>query len=214
MLTLIIDLGSGNLRSAAKALERAAGDAGVSTDIIVTSDPAAVRRADRIVMPGQGAFGDCRRGLDAIPGMLEALTETVIHRGRPFFGICVGMQLMVREGLEHGHHDGLGWLEGACVGLTPSDPGLKIPHMGWNDLILDQPDHPVLAGLTSGDHAYFVHSYHVTGVPAGMVLAHTEYGGPVTAIIGRDTMIGTQFHAEKSQTTGLRMLANFCRWRP
>ena len=210
----VVDCGSGNLRSAAKALERASSEAGAPARVIVTDDPKDVAAADRIVLPGQGAFADCRRGVASRPGLEEALRRAVIEEKRPFFGICVGMQLMVRLGLEHGRHEGLGWLDGACVALPPAEGALKVPHMGWNELALARPDHPVLRGLASGAHVYFVHSYHVTGVPPEQVLATTEYGIPVVAMIGRDNLVGTQFHVEKSQRAGLALLANFCAWRP
>lgn len=210
----VIDYGSGNLTSAAKALERAARDAGLTVKVIVTGDAETVAKADRLVLPGQGAFGDCRRGLLAVPGLLAALTDAVQTKARPFFGICVGMQLIVTRGIEHGDHAGLGWIPGTCQRLTPADPALKIPHMGWNNLQLTQPQHPVLAGLGAAEHVYFVHSYHITDIAPQDVLAEADYGGPVVAIIGRDTMVGTQFHAEKSQSAGLRLLANFLTWRP
>lgn len=210
----VIDYGSGNLTSAAKALERAARDAGRSVSVIVTGDADKVATADRLVLPGQGAFGDCRRGLLAVPGLLEALTEAVRIKAKPFFGICVGMQLMVTRGIEHGEHAGLDWIPGTCRRLTPTDSALKIPHMGWNTLTLTAPKHPILAGLGAAEHVYFVHSYHITDIAASDVLAETEYGGPVVAILGRDTMVGTQFHAEKSQAAGLRLLGNFLNWRP
>ncbi|WP_431856823.1 imidazole glycerol phosphate synthase subunit HisH [Azospirillum sp.] len=209
----LIDYGSGNLRSAAKALERAASDAGLATDILVTADADAVRRADRIVLPGVGAYGDCKRGLSAVPGMLDALEEAVIRGGRPFLGICVGMQLMAERGVEHGVHQGLGWIKGEVVALEPSDPTLKIPHMGWNELEIIRP-HPVLAGLPAGAHAYFVHSYHIRCADPANELARVQYGGPVTAVVGRDNMVGTQFHPEKSQDAGLTLIANFLQWRP
>lgn len=210
----VIDYGSGNLTSAAKALERAARDTGRSVSVIITGDADKVAAADRLVLPGQGAFGDCRRGLLAVPGLLDALTEAVRVKAKPFFGICVGMQLMVSRGIEHGEHAGLDWIPGVCQRLTPTDSALKIPHMGWNTLALTAPTHPVLAGLGADEHVYFVHSYHITDIAASDVLAETEYGGPVVAIIGRDTMVGTQFHAEKSQAAGLRLLGNFLNWRP
>jgi glutamine amidotransferase len=213
-LIALVDSGSGNLRSAAKALERAASEVGAAARVIVTDEPRDVAAADRIVLPGQGAFADCRRGVAAKPGLEQALVRAVIEQKRPFFGICVGMQLMVRLGLEHGRHDGLGWLDGSCIALPPASGALKVPHMGWNELALTQPAHPVLRGLGSGDHVYFVHSYHVTGVPPDQVLATTDYGIPVVAMIGRDNLVGTQFHVEKSQRTGLALLANFCAWRP
>ena len=213
MSVAIIDYGSGNLRSAAKAFERMARERGLSTAIDVTSDPETVRRAERIVLPGVGAFGDCRRGLDALPGMVDVLQECVRGRGKPFLGICVGMQLMATRGLEHGVHPGLGWIAGDVVHLEPGDPNLKIPHMGWNQL--DRiAAHPVLNGLRAGDHAYFVHSYHLRPADPGALLATADYGGPVAAILGRDNMIGTQFHPEKSQVTGLTLIGNFLTWKP
>jgi glutamine amidotransferase len=216
MTVAIVDYGSGNLHSAHKAFERAAADAGVDGTILVTSDPEQVRRADRVVLPGVGAFADCRAGLDALPGMTEALTETVIGRGRPFFGICVGMQLMATRGLEYVTTRGLDWIGGDVQLIEPADRALKIPHMGWNTLELMRP-HPLLAGIGTGDdglHAYFVHSYHLVPADPGHVIARTDYGGPITAIVASGTMIGTQFHPEKSQTLGLALIANFLRWRP
>lgn len=209
----LIDYGSGNLRSAAKAVERAAADAGLSFDVLVTADADAVRRADRVVLPGVGAFADCKRGLSEVPGMLEALEETVIRGGRPFLGICVGMQLMAERGLEHGVHQGLGWIRGEVVPLEPADPTLKIPHMGWNELEVVR-EHPVLKGLPKGAHAYFVHSYRIQCADPANELARVEYGGPVTAVIGRDNLVGTQFHPEKSQAAGLALIANFLTWQP
>jgi imidazole glycerol-phosphate synthase subunit HisH len=213
MTTIVVDYGSGNLRSAAKAFERAAADHGIATAVKVSSDPDEVRRAERIVLPGVGAFADCRRGLAAVPGMEDALDEAVRQRGRPFFGICVGMQLMAERGREFTVTEGLGWLAGEVVAITPDDPDLKVPHMGWNELEL-RGAHPVLAGLGDETHAYFVHSYAVAGAAPGDVLATVSYGGPLTAIVGRDNLIGTQFHPEKSQAAGLAMIANFLRWRP
>lgn len=214
MQAIVIDYGSGNLRSAAKALERAAADVGSGITIQVTGDPRAVRRADYIVLPGVGAFGDCLHGLEALEGMRDALEEAVIRNARPFLGICVGMQLMATRGIEHGTHTGFGWIDGEVVPITPADPTLKIPHMGWNELRITAPDHPVLSGVETGAHAYFVHSYGFQGVAPGAVLADVDYGGPVTAIVGRDNLVGTQFHPEKSQATGLMFLCNFLRWRP
>lgn len=210
----LIDYGSGNLRSAAKALERAALDAGLDMEIHVTADPVNVGKADRVVLPGVGAFADCRAGLDAVPGMVSALYDAVIVHRRPFLGICVGMQLMAKVGREHGDHPGLGWLDAEVSPLTPDNPSLKIPHMGWNELRLNAPDHPVLAGLGDGSHVYFVHSYAMRPADPAAVLAECDYGGPFTAIVGRDNMIGTQFHPEKSQQAGLSLIANFLRWRP
>ncbi|KZD06290.1 imidazole glycerol phosphate synthase subunit HisH [Oceanibaculum pacificum] len=211
---VIIDYGSGNLRSAAKAFERAARDNGIDAAVTVTADAAALATASHIVLPGVGAFADCKRGLAAVPGMIEALEEQVIRRGKPFLGICVGMQLMASRGLEFETSQGLGWIPGDVVILKPSDPALKVPHMGWNDLALRATDHPALAGLSTGDHAYFVHSYQLAAADPGHVLATVEYGGTVTALVGRDNMVGTQFHPEKSQEAGLRLIANFLRWRP
>lgn len=214
MKLALIDYGSGNLRSAAKAIQRAADENGIALDLAVTADTKAVAAADAIVLPGVGAFADCYRGLNSLSGMIETLNEQVIKGGKPFLGICVGMQLMATVGREHGEHRGLGWIDGAVELLQPGDPALKVPHMGWNQLRLLQPQHPVLAGIKSGDHAYFVHSYHLRPDNPTVVLAETDYGGPVVAAIGRDNMVGTQFHPEKSQVTGLRLLANFLRWRP
>ncbi len=208
----LIDYGSGNLRSAAKAIERAAGEAEASYTVLVTSDADAVRRADRVVLPGVGAFADCKRGLSEVPGMLEALEEVVHRRGRPFLGICVGMQLMAERGREYGVTEGLGWIRGEVVKLEPADPALKIPHMGWNELNIRHP-HPVLAGLPEGSHAYFVHSYQFRLADPDTLIASADYGGPFAAVVGRDNLVGTQFHPEKSQATGLALIANFLRWK-
>ena len=213
-LVALIDYGSGNLRSAAKAFERASREAGLDAIVAVTCDPEQVRRADRVILPGVGAFADCKQGLDAVPGMVEALTETVIAKGRPFLGICVGMQLMAARGREHGDHAGLGWIEGDVVALTPADPALKVPHMGWNELEFPAQPHALLAGLAPRSHAYFVHSYQFAAARPADVLATVDYGGPLTAVIGRDNLVGTQFHPEKSQATGLAVITNFLRWRP
>jgi imidazole glycerol-phosphate synthase subunit HisH len=213
MITAIIDYGSGNLRSAAKAFERAARESGSDGDIVVTADAATVRAAARIVLPGVGAFADCRRGLAAVPGMEEALAEAVMRRGRPFLGICVGMQLMAERGREFETVDGLGWIKGEVAAITPGDPALKIPHMGWNELAILRP-HPVLDGIEAGAHAYFVHSYGLVCRERGDLLATADYGGEIAAAVGRDNLVGTQFHPEKSQATGLRLIANFLRWRP
>jgi imidazole glycerol-phosphate synthase subunit HisH len=213
---VIIDYGSGNLHSAAKAFERAAREAELDETVAVSSDPDLVRRADRIVLPGVGAFADCRRGLDSVPGMVEALQRSVREEGRPFFGICVGMQLMATRGLEHTTSYGLDWIRGDVKAIEPGDPNLKIPHMGWNTLAEAKP-HPLLAGIPTGPdglHAYFVHSYALAAADPGDVVATTDYGGPVTAIVGRDNLVGAQFHPEKSQALGLRLIANFLRWRP
>jgi imidazole glycerol-phosphate synthase subunit HisH len=213
MLTAIIDYGSGNLRSAAKAFERAAGDSGGSESVVVTSDPDAVAGADRIVLPGQGAFAECRRGLAAVPGLEEAIGAAVTGRGRPFFGVCVGMQLMATRGREFETVDGLGWIDGEVVAIEPADPSYKIPHMGWNELSFTRL-HPVFDGVGDGTHTYFVHSFHfAVGDPADLV-ATADYAQALTAAVARDNMIGTQFHPEKSQDAGLRLIANFLRWRP
>jgi len=211
--TVIVDYNSGNLHSAAKSFQRMAQDLG-SGAVVVSSDPDQVARAGRIVLPGVGAFADCRAGLAAFDGLFQAMERAVLTRGTPFLGICVGMQMMATRGLEHDRNTpGFDWIKGEVVALAPTDPGLKIPHMGWNDLVIDTP-HPVLEGIKTGDHAYFVHSYHLaTGTPAER-LAHCDYGGEVTAVVGRDTIIGTQFHPEKSQSTGLRLIGNFLRWKP
>lgn len=216
MSVAIVDYGSGNLHSAHKAFERAAREAGVSADIKLTGNPEDVAKADRVVLPGVGAFADCRRGLDSVPGMIEALNEAVGKKGRPFLGICVGMQLMAERGLEYEETAGLGWIGGDVAAIAPSDPRLKIPHMGWNTLQIGR-QHPLLAGIPTGPeglHAYFVHSYAFTGVAPDELVAATDYGGPIVAIVGRDNMIGTQFHPEKSQKLGLALIANFLRWRP
>ena len=212
----IVDYGSGNLRSAAKAFERAAAEAGVAAAVVVTSRADEVRRADRVVLPGVGAFADCKAGLDALPGMVEALEEAVAARGRPFLGICVGMQLMAERGLEHGVHPGLGWIRGEVTRLAPADPALKIPHMGWNDLLPTDAGttYPVLDGLGAGTDVYFVHSYQLVCADARDRLATVDYGGALTAVVGRDNLVGTQFHPEKSQAAGLRLIANFLRWMP
>jgi glutamine amidotransferase len=214
MSVVIVDYGSGNLRSAAKAFERAVSEAGCTDGIIVSSDPRAVAAADRVVLPGVGAFADCRRGLEALPGMVEALPRAVIEGGRPFLGICVGMQLMAGIGREHGDHAGLGWIDGEVALLRAAAAGLKIPHMGWNDLALRAPGHPLLEGIAPGAHAYFVHSYGFLPFDPAVVLASVDYGGEVVAVLGRDNLVGTQFHPEKSQATGLRLIGNFLRWRP
>ena len=214
MSVAIIDYGSGNLKSAAKAFERAAEDVGRKQRVLVTSDPDQVARADRIVLPGVGAFADCRRGLDAVPGMTEALIEAAINRGSPFIGICVGMQLMADWGREHGDTPGLGWIGGDVRAIEPEDRTLKIPHMGWNNLDFSAPLHPLLEGLPEHGHAYFVHSYQYHCQDPAHQLASVDYGGSITAIIGRDNLVGTQFHPEKSQAVGLRFIANFLTWTP
>ena len=216
MTVAIVDYGSGNLHSAAKAFERAARESGHTQPIMVTSDPDVVRRADRVVLPGVGAFADCRHGLDAIPGMVDALNEAVRRKARPFLGICVGMQLMAERGREYEVTPGLGWIAGEVDRIAPADPGLKIPHMGWNTLIASQP-HSLLKGIAIGPnglHAYFVHSYHLNVADSRDLVAQADYGGPVTAIVARDSFAGTQFHPEKSQRLGLALIANFLKWTP
>ena len=213
MNIVIVDYGSGNLRSAAKAFERAANDAGLGETVIVSAEAKALAKADRIVLPGVGAFGDCKRGLEALPGMIEALNEQVLVKQKPFFGICVGMQLMAEIGREHGEHKGLGWIKGVVEAIVPSDPALKVPHMGWNELQIARP-HPLFAGLGEARDAYFVHSYQLKPTNPADVLATVEYGGPIVAAVGRDNIVGTQFHPEKSQANGLAIIANFLRWRP
>lgn len=214
MIVAIVDYGSGNLRSAAKAFERAVGEAGLDAEVKVTAHPSDILRADRVVLPGVGAFADCRRGLDAVPGMVEALGRAVLEQGRPFLGICVGMQLLADVGREHGDHAGLGWVPGEVTRIAPADRALKIPHMGWNELVVSRPDHPLLAGIGDGAHAYFVHSYGFVCAEGADVLARVDYGGPITAIVGRGNIVGTQFHPEKSQAVGLRLIGNFLGWRP
>jgi len=212
----IVDYGSGNLHSAAKAFERAAQDAGLQQPIVVTNDPRVVAAADRVVLPGVGAFADCRRGLDAVDGMVAALEEAVRRNGRPFFGICVGMQLLAERGREYEVTPGLGWIAGEVDRIAPNDPSLKIPHMGWNTLNVDRA-HPLLGGLMLGPqglHAYFVHSYELKVADRADLVAEADYGGPVTAIVARDNIVGTQFHPEKSQKLGLALIANFLKWKP
>ncbi len=216
MSVAIIDYSSGNLHSAAKAFERAAREAAPDQAIVVTRDPEAVHRAERVVLPGVGAFADCRRGLDAIPGMMDALEESVRHKGRPFFGICVGMQLMAERGREHEVTDGFGWIAGEVDKIAPADATLKIPHMGWNTLDALKP-HPLFEGIPLGPqglHAYFVHSYELKPANRADLLAQTDYGGSITAVVGRENMVGTQFHPEKSQRLGLALIANFLKWKP
>jgi glutamine amidotransferase len=213
MTVAIVDYGSGNLRSAAKAFERAAREAGVDERVLVTSSPREVAEADRIVLPGVGAFADCRAGLYGVPGMVDALQREVIERGKPFLGICVGMQLMATRGVEYGIHAGLDWIQGDVVRIEAGPAHLKIPHMGWNELSNLKP-HPLLAGIAARDHAYFVHSFQLEAARSETVLALTDYGRPITAVVGRDNLAGTQFHPEKSQATGLRLIANFLRWKP
>jgi len=216
MSVAIVDYGSGNLHSAAKAFERAARELDKAQAIKVTSDPAEVAAASRVVLPGVGAFADCRRGLDDIDGMVEALNENVLQRGRPFFGICVGMQLMAERGREYQVTPGLGWIAGEVDRIEPSDPNLKIPHMGWNTLNMLNV-HPLLDDVALGPdglHGYFVHSYELRPTQRADLIAQADYGGPLTAIVGRDNMVGTQFHPEKSQRLGLKLIANFLKWKP
>ena len=213
---VIIDYGSGNLHSAAKAFERAARESGSGSAIVVSSNAADVLAATRIVLPGVGAFADCKRGLDAVPGMRDALEHAVRQKGRPFLGICVGMQLLADCGLEYATTEGLGWIPGEVRVLEPKDPALKIPHMGWNTIDVGRP-HALLDGIATGPkglHAYFVHSYHLAAKDRTTVVAETDYGGPVTAIVARDNIAGTQFHPEKSQRLGLQLIANFLTWKP
>jgi len=212
----IVDYGSGNLHSAAKAFERAARESGHDQPIVVTNDPDEVRRADRVVLPGVGAFADCRRGLDAVPGMVDALDEVARKKGRPFLGICVGMQLMAERGREYEVTPGLGWIAGEVDRITPKNPELKIPHMGWNTLNARKP-HPLLKDIAVGPeglHAYFVHSYQLKVAESSDLVADADYGGPVTAMVARDSFAGTQFHPEKSQRLGLALIANFLAWKP
>jgi len=214
MNVVIVDYGSGNLRSAAKAFERAIAEQDLARTVKVTGKARDLLDASHVVLPGVGAFGDCRRGLDVLPGMVEALQRSVIEHGRPFLGICVGMQLMAAVGREHGVHRGLDWIPGEVVLLEPDDAHLKIPHMGWNELRISDSAHPFFDGIGPDSHAYFVHSYGFACSDPRHTLATVDYGGPVTAVIGRDNMLGTQFHPEKSQAVGLRLIANFLKWRP
>jgi imidazole glycerol-phosphate synthase subunit HisH len=213
MNVAIVDYGSGNLRSAAKAFERAIAEADLKMDVAVTADADRVRDASHVVLPGVGAFADCKRGLMALPGMADALTQAVIEDARPFLGICVGMQLMATVGREHAEHRGFDWIAGEVVALAPADASLKIPHMGWNQLNMARP-HPVFEGIADDAHVYFVHSYGFACADARHVVATADYGGPLTAAVGRDNLFGTQFHPEKSQATGLALITNFLRWRP
>ena len=213
---VIIDYGSGNLHSAAKAFERAAREGGTDSQIIVSADAKDLESADRVVLPGVGAYADCKRGLDAVPGMRETLEDVVRKKARPFLGICVGMQLLSERGLEFEVTEGLGWIKGEVKAIAPNDPALKIPHMGWNTLDVAKP-HALLAGIPTGPdglHAYFVHSYHLAAKDRGVVFADTNYGGAVTALVADNNIAGTQFHPEKSQKLGLKLLANFLSWKP
>ena len=212
MTTVIVDYDSGNLHSAEKAFQLMARETGAG-DVVVTSDPEAILRADRIVLPGDGAFPACRTALYDHRGVFEAIETAVRREGRPFLGICIGMQMLATRGMEYAETAGFDWVAGTVEAIRPADPALKVPHMGWNDLVIDH-DHPVFDGIRTGDHAYFVHSYHFRVADPAHLLAHAEYGAPVTAVVGRDTIVGTQFHPEKSQATGLRLIANFLRWRP
>ncbi|WP_428515612.1 imidazole glycerol phosphate synthase subunit HisH [Roseovarius sp.] len=212
MTTVIVDYESGNLHSAEKAFQRMASEAGAGK-VLVTSDPETVRTAARIVLPGDGAFPACREELYDHRGLFEAMKEAVIDKGRPFMGICIGMQMLATRGLEYTETDGFDWIAGTVGPVAPSDPSMKVPHMGWNDLVIDTP-HPVLDGVSTGDHAYFVHSYHFEVADLAQRIAHVDYGGPVTAVVGRDNLVGTQFHPEKSQATGLRIIRNFLTWTP
>ncbi len=212
MLTVLVDYDSGNLHSAAKAFQRMADETGAG-HVIVSARPEDVLRADRIVLPGDGAFPACKAALDAVPGLTDALAEAVTARARPFFGICIGMQMLATLGREYRDTPGFGWIGGQVTRIAPSDPALKIPHMGWNDLVVTG-SHPVMDGVATGDHAYFVHSYQMRVDGPADRLAHVDYGGDITAIVARGTVFGTQFHPEKSQATGLRLIANFLRWRP
>jgi glutamine amidotransferase len=212
MLTAIIDYESGNLHSAEKAFQRMAQEVDAG-EVVVTSDADVVARADRLVLPGDGAFPACAAELRGHKGIYDAMVHAVKDKGRPFLGICVGMQLMATTGHEYEDTPGLDWIGGDVVKITPEDPALKVPHMGWNDLVIDH-DHPVFAGISSGDHCYFVHSYHFRVTDPAERLAHVDYGGDVTAVIGKGTMLGMQFHPEKSQHVGLRMIGNFLTWKP
>jgi len=211
-LTVLVDYDSGNLHSAEKAFQRMAAEVGAG-EVIVTSSPDDVARATRVVLPGDGAFPACRRALDGYSGLFDAIEEATIQRGNPFLGICVGMQMMATVGREYEDTPGFGWIGGEVVRIEPDDAALKVPHMGWNDLVVDQP-HPVLDGVATGDHAYFVHSYHMRMDDPAQLLAHVDYGSQITAIVGRDNMVGMQFHPEKSQANGLKMIANFLNWKP
>ena len=212
MTTVIVDYESGNLHSAEKAFQRMAAETGAGA-VAVTSDPDTVRKAARVVLPGDGAFPACQKELYDHRGLFEAIEEAVITGGRPFMGICIGMQMMATRGLEYTETPGFDWIPGTVAAISPSDPSLKIPHMGWNDLVIDHP-HPIFEGIETGHHAYFVHSYQFEVADPSHRLAHCDYGGDVTAVVGRDNIVGTQFHPEKSQSTGLRLIANFLRWAP
>jgi len=212
LTTVLIDYDSGNLHSAQKAFERMAAEVDAG-DVIVTGDPDVVARADRVVLPGDGAFPHCHSELHGISGLAEAIVEAVEVRAVPFLGICVGMQMLARRGFEYEETPGFGWIDAEIHKITPADPTLPVPHMGWNDLVIDAP-HPVLDGIKTGDHAYFVHSWAMRMADPAQRLAHCDYAGDITAVVGRDTIVGMQFHPEKSQDAGLRMIANFLKWAP
>lgn len=212
MTTVIVDYESGNLHSAQKAFQRMASETGAG-DVVVTSDPEMIRNATRIVLPGDGAFPACRKALFDHRGVFEAIEEAVVNHARPFMGICIGMQMLATRGLEYEETAGFDWIGGTVEHIIPSDPTFKVPHMGWNDLVIDHA-HPIFDGISTGDHAYFVHSYHFRVDNPANLLAHVDYAGAITALVGRDTIVGTQFHPEKSQQTGLRIIANFLRWKP
>jgi glutamine amidotransferase len=212
MSTVIVDYESGNLHSAEKAFQRMAAEVGAGP-VTVTSDPDMVRKASRVILPGDGAFPACQKELYDHRGLFEAIEEVVIQRGQPFFGICIGMQMLATHGMEYSETPGFDWIGGTVERITPADASLKVPHMGWNDLVIDHA-HPVFDGLSTGDHAYFVHSYHFRVDDPAHLLAHVDYAGPITAVVGRDNIVGTQFHPEKSQSTGLRLIANFLTWTP
>ena len=212
MKTVIIDYESGNLHSAEKAFRRMADEVNAG-EVIVASDPDIVRGADRIVLPGDGAFPACRKELFDHRGLFEATAEAVRDGGKPFLGICIGMQMLATRGMEYTETPGFDWIGGTVEAITPDDPTLKVPHMGWNDLVIDNP-HPIFDGIKTGQHAYFVHSYHFRVDNPAERLAHVGYGGDITAVVGHDNIVGTQFHPEKSQATGLKMIANFLRWTP
>lgn len=214
MRIAIVDYGSGNLCSAAKAFERAGRDHPATVEVLVTSDAEVVAGADRVILPGVGAFADCLAGLAAVDGMVEALTEFAVARGRPFLGICVGMQLLADRGLEHGEHAGLGWIGGEVRAIEPGEPTLKVPHMGWNALRIEEEPAALFAGIKAGEHVYFVHSYAIVPTDENCVLAAVDYGPPIVAAVAKGNIAGTQFHPEKSQAVGLRFIANFLSWSP
>lgn len=212
MTTVIIDYESGNLHSAEKAFQRMAAEVGAG-DVVVTSDPDTIRHATRVVLPGDGAFPACRDALYDHRGVFEAMEDVVIKGGKPFLGICIGMQMLATRGMEYRETAGFDWIGGTVERIVPDDAALKVPHMGWNDLVIDR-SHPVFEDVQTGQHAYFVHSYHMVVDDAAHLLAHVDYGAQVTAVVGRDNLLGMQFHPEKSQSVGLRMIANFLRWTP